>query len=186
MKLIVGLGNPGHEYENTRHNIGFQLLDYIAKDKNIQFLRDKFNGKYTELSINGEKVILLKPLSYMNLSGSVVEKYVSFYKINVCDILVIQDDLDMNFGRVKIVHNSSSGGHNGIKDIERCLGTKDYARLKIGIANDKSINTKDYVLGKFTEEEKNILQSVDKNLVNVIDDFCTMSLDRLMSKYNHK
>ena len=186
MKLIVGLGNPGHEYENTRHNIGFQLLDYIAKDKNIQFLRNKFNGKYTELSINGEKVILLKPLSYMNLSGSVVEKYVSFYKINVCDILVIQDDLDMNFGRVKIVHNSSSGGHNGIKDIERCLGTKDYARLKIGIANDKSINTKDYVLGKFTEEEKNILQSVDKNLVNVIDDFCTMSLDRLMSKYNHK
>ena len=186
MKLIVGLGNPGHEYENTRHNIGFQLLDYIAKDKNIQFLRNKFNGKYTELSINGEKVILLKPLSYMNLSGSVVEKYVSFYKINVCDILVIQDDLDMNFGRVKIVHNSSSGGHNGIKDIERCLGSKEYARLKIGIANDKSIDTKDYVLGKFTDEEEKVLLSVFKDLVNVIDDFCTMSLDRLMSKYNHK
>ena len=186
MKLIVGLGNPGHEYENTRHNIGFQLLNYIAKSKNIQFLRNKFNGEYTEMSINGEKVILLKPLSYMNLSGTVVEKYVSFYKIDVHDILIIQDDLDMNFGRVKIVHNSSSGGHNGIKDIERCLGTKEYTRLKIGIANDKSIDTKDYVLGKFTEEEKNVLQLVDKNLVNVIDDFCTMSLDRLMSKYNHK
>ena len=186
MKLVVGLGNPGCEYENTRHNIGFQLLDYIAKEKDIEFLRNKFNGVYSELSINGEKVILLKPLSYMNLSGGVVEKYVSFYKIDLSDILVIQDDLDMNFGRVKIVYDSSSGGHNGIKDIERCLGSKKYARLKIGIANNKFIDTKDYVLGKFTEEERKILLSVDKNLVNLIDDFCTISLDKMMSKYNHR
>lgn len=186
MKLIVGLGNPGSEYENTRHNIGFQLLDFIAKNKEFQFLRNKFNGEYAETFINGEKVILLKPLSFMNLSGSVVEKFVSFYKIDIHDILVIHDDLDMNFGRIKIVNNSSSGGHNGIKDIEKCLGTKNYARLKIGIANDKSMDTKDYVLGQFTEEERKILQIVDKSLVNVIDDFCTMSLDQLMSKYNHK
>ena len=186
MKLIVGLGNPGSEYENTRHNIGFQLLDFIAKNKEIHFLRNKFNGEYAEVFINGEKVILLKPLSFMNLSGSVVEKFVSFYKIDIHDILVIHDDLDMNFGRIKIVNNSSSGGHNGIKDIEKCLGTKNYARLKIGIANDKSMDTKDYVLGQFTEEERKILQIVDKSLVNVIDDFCTMSLDQLMSKYNHK
>ena len=186
MKLIVGLGNPGSEYENTRHNIGFQLLDFIVKNKEIHFLRNKFNGEYAETFINGEKVILLKPLSFMNLSGSVVEKFVSFYKIDIHDILVIHDDLDMNFGRIKIVNNSSSGGHNGIKDIEKCLGTKNYARLKIGIANDKSMDTKDYVLGQFTEEERKILQIVDKSLVNVIDDFCTMSLDQLMSKYNHK
>ena len=186
MKLIVGLGNPGSEYKNTRHNIGFLLLDYISKNKKIEFLRNKFNGEYAEIFIDGERVILLKPLSYMNLSGSVVEKFVSFYKVDVHDILVIQDDLDMNLGRVKIVHNSSSGGHNGIKDIERCLGTKDYARLKIGIANDKSIDTKDYVLGKFTDDEKCILLSVFQNLVNVIDDFCTISLDKLMSKYNRK
>ena len=186
MKLIVGLGNPGKEYNNTRHNIGFSLLDYIANNKNFEINKNKFNANYGEISINGEKVILVKPLSYMNLSGGVVSRFVSFYKINLEDILIIQDDLDMSLGRVKIVHNSSSGGHNGIKDIERCLGTKEYTRLKIGIANDKSIDTKDYVLGKFTEEEKNILQLVDKNLVNVIDDFCTMSLERLMSKYNHK
>ena len=186
MKLIVGLGNPGHEYVNTRHNVGFQLLDFIAYKKGFSFLRDRFNGEYATFNIDGEKVILLKPLSYMNLSGSVVSKYVSYYKISLDDILVIQDDLDMEFGRVKFVFNSSSGGHNGIKDIERCLGSKRYARLKIGISHDKSIGTKDYVLGKFTDEEKNVLLSVDKNLVNVIDDFCTMSLDKLMNKYNHK
>ena len=186
MKLIVGLGNPGLEYNNTRHNIGFQLLDYIAEKKNLNFLRNKFNGSYTEMFLNDEKIILLKPLSYMNLSGEVVKNFMSFYKIKLDDLLVIQDDLDMNFGRVKIVYDSSSGGHNGIKDIERCLGSRKYARLKIGISNDKNIDTKDYVLGKFTDDEKNTLLSVDRNLVNIIDDFCIMSLDNLMSKYNRR
>lgn len=186
MKLIVGLGNPGSEYEDTRHNVGFQYLDFVAKEKGFSFLRNKFNGCFVELSVNGEKVILLKPLSYMNLSGSVVARFVSFYKINIHDILIIQDDLDMRFGRVKIVNNSSSGGHNGIKDIERCLGSKDYVRLKIGIANDKSVDTKDYVLSKFTEDELNILNSIDKSLLNLIDDFCMMDLDKLKSKYNRK
>ena len=186
MKLIVGLGNPGLKYKNTRHNIGFLLLDYIADKKKIMFLRNKFNGEYTELSIDGEKVILVKPLSFMNLSGEVVERFASFYKVKLEDILVIQDDIDMNFGRVKIVHNSSSGGHNGIKDIERCLGSREYTRLKIGVSKNKDIDTKDYVLGKFTKDEDDVLHSVFHELVNVIDDFCVMDLERLMSKYNHK
>jgi len=186
MKLIVGLGNPGREYENTRHNIGFQLLDVIANRKGLDFNNEKFNAKYCECNINGEKVLLIKPLSYMNLSGSVVSKFVSFYKIEVENILIIQDDLDMGVGRVKIVHNSSSGGHNGIKDIERCLGTKSYARLKIGIANDKSLDTKDYVLGKFSRDEMDILNREYEILSDIVDDFCSISLDRIMSKYNHK
>lgn len=186
MKLIVGLGNPGRDYEGTRHNIGFGLLEYIGLKKGYVFSREKFNGKYAEVNINGEKIILLKPLSYMNLSGSVVERFVSFYKIDLSDILVIQDDLDMDFGRVKIVFDSSSGGHNGIKDIERCLGSKKYARLKIGIANDKSIDTKDYVLGSFSKEEIGKLDVVYEGLVDIVDDFCSMNLDRLMSKYNKK
>lgn len=186
MKLIVGLGNPGREYENTRHNIGFQLLDYIAAKNNFSFNKTKFNGDYAEIFVNGEKVILLKPLSYMNLSGGVVSKFVSFYKIKLEDILVIHDDLDMNFGRIKIVHNSSSGGHNGIKDIERCLGSREYTRLKIGINKDKSMDTKDYVLGKFSREEVDILNNCYKFLESVVDDFCNISLERLMSKYNHK
>lgn len=186
MKLIVGLGNPGREYENTRHNIGFQLLDYIAKDKKLDFSREKYNGKYTEYTVNGEKVVLVKPMSYMNLSGSVVSQFANFYKIDVKDILVIQDDLDMHFGRIKIVDNSSSGGHNGIKDIEKFLGSREYARLKIGISNDKDIDTKDYVLGKFSKEQVEELNKIYGNLVNVIDDFCVMSLEMLKSKYNLK
>lgn len=186
MKLIVGLGNPGKNYENTRHNIGFQLLDFIADKKGLDFSKEKFNGKYLEYNVSGEKVILVKPLSYMNLSGSVVSSFVNFYKIDIKDILVIQDDLDMHFGRVKIVNNSSSGGHNGIKDIEKFLGSREYVRLKIGISNDKELDTKDYVLGKFSKEETEILNNIYNNLVNVVDDFCSISLDLLKGKYNNK
>ena len=186
MKLIVGLGNPGREYNNTRHNVGFQLLDYIVFSKHLSFSKEKFNASYVEMMVKGEKVLLIKPLSYMNLSGSVVAKFVSFYKININDILVIQDDLDMNFGRIKFVYDSSCGGHNGIRDIERCLGTKKYARLKIGIAHDKTIDTKDYVLGSFSKAEQQELENIDQYLENVVEDFCSMSLENLMSKYNRK
>ncbi len=186
MKLIVGLGNPGKEYTNTRHNIGFQLLDYLADMKGVSFQKTKFNGEYAETIINGEKVLLVKPLSYMNLSGGVVSKFVSFYKISLDDILVIQDDLDMRFGRVKIVYDSSSGGHNGIKDIEKFLGSKKYTRLKIGIAHDREMDTKDYVLGSFSEQEQKELSHIYQGLTNIIDDFCSISLVNLMSKYNHK
>lgn len=186
MKLIVGLGNPGKEYENTRHNIGFSLLDYIAEDKKLSFDKVKFNGKYVDYLYNDEKIILLKPLSYMNLSGGVVRDFINFFKISLKDILIIQDDLDMNFGKIKIVYNSSSGGHNGIRDIEKNIGTKEYARLKIGIANNKNMDTKDYVLGKFNEEELKILSDNYRKLVSIVDDFCDISLDRLMNKYNNK
>lgn len=186
MKLIFGLGNPGCDYVNTRHNIGFSLLDYIAFKKGEVFSYEKFNASILEYCYNGEKVMLIKPLSYMNLSGDVVSKFVSFYKVDLSDILVIQDDLDMNLGRVKFVFNSSSGGHNGIRDIESKLGTKFYARLKIGIAKNSNIDTRDYVLGKFSVEELDILRGVYDKLSFVIDDFCDMSLDRLMSKYNNK
>ena len=184
MKLIIGLGNPGNDYKNTRHNIGFQLLEYIAHERNIEFVRNKFNADCAEVYINDEKVMLVKPLSYMNMSGSVVERFVSFYKVNLNDILVIQDDLDMNFGRVKIVYNSSSGGHNGIKDIERCLGSKKYARLKIGIANDKSMDTKDYVLGKLSQEEKKILKPVIDKAADAALESIRTPFEQLMSKYN--
>ena len=186
MKLIVGLGNPGKEYNNTRHNIGYMFLDSVAKNKKLVFDNEKFNAKCVEYIYNGEKIMLVKPLSFMNLSGGVVRKFVDYYKIDINDILVIQDDLDMHFGRIKIVYDSSSGGHNGIKDIENNLGTKKYSRLKIGISNDKSLDTKDYVLGKFNTEELKELSNIYSKLINLIDDFCDISLDRLMSKYNTK
>lgn len=184
MKLVVGLGNPGKEYENTRHNIGFDVIDSYLKRLNADANKNKFDGLYTEVNINGEKVIFLKPQKYMNLSGEVVRKYYDFYKINIDDILIIHDDLDQLVGKIKLKQNSSSGGHNGIKNIELHLGSKDYKRLKIGISNDKSINTKDYVLGKISKNERKILDESIDVCCSIIDDFFKLSFDELMNKYN--
>lgn len=184
MKIIFGLGNPGKEYINTRHNIGFQLLDFICNKKNISFLRNKFNAEVAEYIVDNDKVLLVKPLSYMNLSGSVISKFVSFYKVDLDDILVIHDDLDLEFGKVKFVYNSSSGGHNGIKDIERCLGTRDYLRLKIGISNNKNYDTKDYVLGKFSSDDIKVLDDILSKMPVIFKDYLSLSFIELMNKYN--
>lgn len=186
MKLIIGLGNPGNEYKNTRHNIGFELLDFIANRNGLQFKNDKkFNAMSVDMIVNGEKVLLIKPLSYMNLSGTVVFKYVKFYDISVNDILVIQDDLDMEFGKTRILFDSSSGGHNGINNIIEMLGTKRFTRLKIGISKDKNIDTKDYVLGKFNEDERRSLDNLYVKLESIVDDFVLYDMDKLKQKYNN-
>ena len=132
MKLIVGLGNPGKKYDNTRHNVGYNLIDYYLKylDINISWSK-KFSGKVFETMINNEKIIFLKPETYMNLSGNSVIKVINYYNISIDDILIISDDLDINLGNYKLKYSGSSGGHNGLKDIEEKLGTKDYKRLKI-------------------------------------------------------
>lgn len=187
MKLIVGLGNPGKEYENTRHNIGFMVIDNYILKKNIDSSwKNKFNGKYLECSINGEKVVFLKPESYMNLSGGVVSQFINFYKIDISDILVISDDLDLLTGNYKLKSKGSCGGHNGLRDIERCLGTNEYKRLKVGISKDNSVETKDYVLGKFSKEDKEIFIELFDKLNNVLDDYFLVDFGDLMSKYNSK
>ena len=184
MKLIVGLGNPGKEYENTRHNVGFEVIDRYLINKNIKIGKNKFDGLYEDTIINGEKVIFLKPQKYMNLSGEVVKKYVDYFNIDISDILVIHDDLDQNIGKIKLKQDSSSGGHNGIKNIEFNLSSKNYKRLKIGISNNKNIDTKDYVLGKFSKEERKILDEVINLCLNIIDDYLKLDFDKLMNKYN--
>lgn len=186
MKLIVGLGNPGNEYKNTRHNVGFNLIDYICKQRNLNIDKEQFNAKYAVTRVDGERVLMIKPLSYMNLSGVVVKKYVDYFKLNNEDVLVIQDDIDMPLGRVKIITNSSSGGHNGIKDIERNLKGKNYVRLKIGIGKDSNIDSKDYVLSKFSDEELEKLNVIYSKLESIVDDFCLISYDRMMNKYNKR
>ena len=185
MKLVVGLGNPGKEFENTRHNIGYMFLDYITNKQEFS-LNKKFNAMEYESNINGEKVLFIKPLTFMNLSGEAVIKYVNFYKLNSDDVLVVQDDLDMEIGKIKLKENSSSGGHNGIKDIEEKLGTNSIKRLKIGISNNKMMDTKDYVLGKFSKEEKEVLEKTYNICLNIIDDFFAMNFDLLMGKYNKR
>ncbi len=186
MKLIVGLGNPGREYECTRHNVGYMALDKIAQKYNTDFCKKKFNGSYAEFVYNGEKILLLKPEKYMNLSGEVIRDYVNFYKIDINDILIICDDLDTNLGVYRLRYKGSSGGHNGLKNIEQNLATNEYKRIKIGISNNKQIDTKDYVLGKFNTEEGKVLESVLNIVPDIIEDYFNNSFDRLMNKYNGK
>lgn len=184
MKLIVGLGNPGREYENTRHNVGYMTLLKCSEKYGFDFNKSKFTGKYADTMIDGEKYIFLLPEKYMNLSGEVVRDYVDYFKIDIDDILIISDDLDMQLGKIKLKPNGSSGGHNGLKNIELHLGTSNYKRLKIGIANNKEMDTKDYVLGKFSKEDRVVIDNATSKAVEAISDFSNMTYDRLMSKYN--
>ena len=184
MKLVVGLGNPGKEFENTRHNIGYMFLDYITNKQEFS-LNKKFNAMEYESNINGEKVLFIKPLTFMNLSGEAVIKYVNFYKLNSDDVLVVQDDLDMEIGKYKLKFNHGDGGHNGIKNIILNLGTREFLRLKIGISK-ANIDTKDYVLGKFNKSEINILSETFYRLDNFLNDYVNMNRDLLIGKYNSK
>lgn len=184
MKLIVGLGNPGREYEKTRHNIGFMCIDKVANYFNVDFNMNKYNGMYAQFNYNGEKVILLKPLKYMNLSGEVVRDFVNFFKIDINDILIICDDLDTSVGTYRLRYKGSSGGHNGLKNIELHLNSKDYKRIKIGISNNKNMDTKDYVLGKFSKEDMDLINPIIDKMPNIIDDYLNLSFDNVMSKYN--
>lgn len=185
MKLIIGLGNPGKEYENTRHNVGFIYLDDYAKENNFSITKEKFNGNFWEITKNNEKIIFLKPLSYMNLSGTVVRKYLDYYKVELSDILVIHDDLDMEISRIKIKCNGSSGGHNGIKNIIEHLKTEKFMRLKVGISKNNDYDTKDYVLSKFSKEEKELIDKKKQIVNNIIDDFINgVSPEIIMGRYN--
>ena len=186
MKLIVGLGNPGREYERTRHNIGFMAIDRIVDSLGLKFDKNKFNGSYCVSNVNGEKVMFLKPLEYMNLSGNVVGRFVKFFDIDVSDILIIHDDLDMDLGRIKLRPRGSSGGHNGLKNIEANLGTQDYKRVKVGISNDKRFDTKDYVLGKFSNDEIKILNNSYEKLYDLVEDFISYDVNALKQIYNNK
>ena len=179
MKLIVGLGNPGSDYENTRHNIGFMVLNSLLQQEN-------WKAKFDSLYVKIDDVIYLKPQKYMNNSGFAVKKVVDFYKIKPENILVIQDDLDLPFNTFKLKKNSSSGGHNGIKSIIELLNTNVFCRLKIGIAHNKNIDTKDYVLGKFSKEDMGILSDTYIKVSNIVQDFINNDINTLKQIYSNK
>lgn len=188
MKLIVGLGNPGKEYDKTRHNVGFMVVDNYIEHINISDneWKKKFNSLCLQTDIRGEKVIFMKPLTYMNLSGQAVKEVVDYFKIDISDILVVSDDLDLLVGNFKLREAGSSGGHNGLKNIALCLGTDKFKRLKVGISKNSSIDIKDYVLGKISRDDLDTLNGLFKKLNNVIDDYFVLPFSDLMSKYNRK
>lgn len=188
MKLIVGLGNPGKEYEYTHHNIGFLAIDYFAEKVQAQFkLAPKLKGMLAEVRIDNEKALLLKPMTYMNLSGESVSAVMKYYKINVEDLLVISDDLDSHTGRVRIRATGSAGGHNGHKSIMQLVGTSEYKRIKIGISRSTVIPVVDWVLSKISEDEMPLMNTAIEKTALAIGDFIKgCPFDKIASQYSEK
>ena len=182
--LIVGLGNIGVEYANTRHNMGFMVLDAWAQASNIVFESGRY-GYTATISFKGRKFILLKPSTYMNLSGKAVRYWMNELKIPLENLLVISDDLNIPFGTVRLRKNGSAGGHNGLTNINELLGTQEYARIRMGIGNDfgrgQQIN---YVLGELSEEERNLMPELCKKVIEGIKAFATIGPDRAMNVVN--
>lgn len=184
--LIVGLGNIGSEYDGTRHNIGFRVLDALAKASNLVF-EDKRYGAVTTLSIKGQQLLLLKPSTYMNLSGNAVRYWMNKENIPVERMLVVVDDLSLPFGALRMKPSGSDGGHNGLKNIASVLGTQTYARLRFGIGNEFPRGGQvDYVLGQFTEED---LKTMDERVAmacEMIKSFCLAGIQITMNQFNKK
>lgn len=159
MKLLVGLGNPGAEYQNTRHNIGFITLGYLAEELGAEFNKEKFFAKIAELNYHGEKLLFLLPQTFMNNSGRAVRAAMDFYKLDYADLLVIFDDMDLPCGDFRIRQKGSAGGHNGMKDIISALGNnQNISRLKLGIGRPVFGDTVNFVLGKFSDDEQKLLR----------------------------
>lgn len=184
--LIVGLGNIGSEYAETRHNIGFRVLDAFAKASNLVF-RDGRYGFTAQTSIKGRQLVLLKPSTYMNLSGNAVRYWMQQEKIPLENLLVVVDDLALPFGQLRMKGKGSDGGHNGLKHIAQILGTQDYARLRFGIGNDYPRGGQvDYVLGHFTDEDLKTMDDRLTQAVDMIKSFCLAGLEITMNQYNKK
>ena len=183
--LILGIGNIGPEYQNTRHNIGFEIIDKLAIELKFSFdsvkLALRAEGKY-----KGKKLILIKPNNYVNNSGKSLLYWMKKEKVSRDNILVVCDDLNLYFGNIKIKSNGNSGGHNGLKDIEKFLGNSDYSRLRIGISNNKNVSMTDYVLGKWTEKEQLKIPLLTEKSIEIIFSFLQIGLERTMNFYNKK
>lgn len=184
MKLIIGLGNPGKEYEKTRHNTGFMVLDRLAEKLNTTIEQNKFNGLYTKCKYKGEDVILLKPQTFMNLSGESVRKMMDFYKIDLEDIIVIYDDMDMPVGKLRLRQNGSAGGHNGIKNIILHTGSQNFCRIRVGIGRHPYMKVVDYVLSRFNSDESSAIEKGIEDASDAVVDILDHDFVYAMNKYN--
>ncbi len=183
MKLIVGLGNPGREYKDTRHNYGFKVVDAFADAIGVDFNKEDFDGVYAKFKVDDEDVILFKPLTYMNLSGTAVQKIVHFYKIDVDDIVVVFDDLAIKPGEIRLRLEGSSGGQKGMQNIIDNLDTQNIKRIRIG-TGEPTFDTIDYVLGKPTKEELPLLEKAVERAVGALKEYLNHDFQNAMSKYN--
>ncbi len=184
MKVIVGLGNPGPQYAETRHNIGFLLVDLLAEVYELQF-RAKFQGLWTEGNVEGERILLLKPQTFMNLSGRSVRELTNFYKILGSDLLIVHDDMDLSLGKIRLRDQGSAGGHNGIKSILAELGTERFWRLKLGVGRPpKEYDPAHYVLSPFADDETTQLDEVLGRAEKATNLWIKGESDRAMNLYH--
>ena len=187
MKLVVGLGNPTKEYENTRHNIGFMAIDALSEEHRFAVDTLKHKALVGKGMIDGQKVILAKPMTYMNLSGEAVRAIADYYKIPAEDIIIIFDDISLDVGRMRIRKKGSAGGHNGIKSIISHLGTTEFPRIKVGIgAKKEGQDLADYVLGRFSKDEKTALDEVLKDVKKAVSLMVWDDIEEAMNQYNKK
>ena len=184
MKLIVGLGNPGKEYEKTRHNAGFLTIDKIASELSVELDKNKCKANYGIYRYKGEKIILAKPQTYMNLSGESVVSLMKFYDVDINDVIIIHDDLDLPLGKIRLRYQGSCGGQNGMRNIINLTGTSEIKRIRIGISNDKKMDTKDYVLGKFSKEEAKVFEEAVSKAAKAIIYSFDHNFEETMSHYN--
>lgn len=183
MKYIIGLGNPGRKYSKTRHNIGFSIIDSFAEKKSLKW--KEFRN--IEIVSDDDNFLLAKPMSFMNQSGSPVVSLIKKYYPDYENVLVIHDDMDIEFGKIQVKRGGSSGGHNGVQSIIDSLGTKDFIRLRIGIGRPPEFaDTVDYVLSNFTKEEFNKLEIINNNAMDIIETFIQSSVQKTMNLFNNK
>ena len=184
--LIVGLGNPGEKYENTRHNVGFQVVDELAERQNAPVQKLKFKALTNLLTISGEKVLVMKPVTYMNLSGEAVRPAADFYKIPPERILVISDDTALDPGKLRIRTKGSAGGHNGLKSIIQHLGTDQFPRVRVGVGQKPhpDYDLADWVLGKFQGEAKKVMDEAVKRAADAVECILKEGADRAMNRFN--
>lgn len=185
MYLIVGLGNPENEYAHTRHNMGFDTINQIAKNNNIQITKNKFKGLCESTIIQNQKVILLKPQTYMNLSGESVKEVAEFYNLKPEEIIVIYDDIDIEKGHIKIRKKGGAGSHNGMKSVVEELQSTDFARIRVGIGQPElKSDMINYVIGKVSQEEQEILQQGVEKAAKAVEEILKNGIDIAMNKFN--
>ena len=184
--LIVGLGNPGEKYENTRHNVGFQVIDELAERQGKPVQRLKFKALTGLLTIGGEKALVMKPVTYMNMSGEAVRPAADFYKLPPERILVISDDVALAAGRLRIRAKGSAGGHNGLKSIIQHLGTDQFPRLKVGVGGKPhpDYDMADWVLGKLQGEDKKAMDEAARRAAQAVECLLSQGMDKAMNQYN--
>ncbi|MBQ3427039.1 MAG: aminoacyl-tRNA hydrolase [Clostridia bacterium] len=188
MYIIAGLGNPGKNYEMTRHNIGFHTIDYIANELGVQVKKLKHRALYGEAVINGERVLLIKPQTFMNNSGESIAEFARFYKVPVENVIIISDDVALEAGRIRVRGKGSAGGHNGLKSIIYHLNSDQFPRIRIGVGAPKheDYDLADYVLGRFSKDEIPLFEDTIRKVYGAVGEIISHGYESAMNKYNAK